>query len=72
MPRVYKLARDPRQEEILKEIGGIMAVMKVSRAELARLAGINPSTMAAHMKDIGSMRLSELWAIQDVGKRGMV
>ncbi len=70
MPRVRPLAReDPRETEILSEIGGVLAAMKISRKDLAKLAGINPSTFNLRMKDIGSMRLSELWRIQDIRKK---
>ena len=59
MPRVKPLIKpDPRSTAVLEEIGGTMAVMKMS-----------PATLCGRMKNIGDMRLKELWAIQDVRKR---
>lgn len=66
---VVKVSRDPREIQILEEIGGTMTALGVSQKELARRAKINPSTLNNRMHDIGSLRLSELWAIQDVRKR---
>lgn len=72
MPRVKPLIRpDPRATAILTEIGGGMAALRITQGELARRAGIKPSTLSGRMKDIGSMRLSELWAIQKVIERGL-
>ena len=70
MPRVKPLVkRSPEEVAILCEIGATLSAMRISRAELARKAHINPSTMQKRMNDIGSMRLSELWAIQDARKK---
>ena len=70
MPRVKPLTRrDPREIAVLSEIASTLVTMQISRAELARKAGINASTMQKRMNDIGSMRLSELWAIQDARKK---
>lgn len=70
MPRVRPLTKpDPRQVAVLEEIGGTLAAMKIGQNELAKRAGISPATMSGRMKNIGDMRLSELWAIQDVRKR---
>lgn len=70
MPRVKPLIRpDPRRTAVLAEIGGIRAALHLSQRGLAEKARIKPTTMSDRMKDIGSMRLSELWAIQDVAKR---
>lgn len=68
MPLI-KVSKDPREVEILEEIGATLMALGVSQKELARRAKINPSTLNARMHDIGSLRLSELWAIRDVKKR---
>lgn len=73
MPKVKPLTKRSREEvEVLTEIGSTMAVLGISRAELARKTGINPSTFQKRMDDIGSMRLSELWAIRAVRKKAGV
>ena len=70
MPRVKPLIRpDPRKTAVLAEIGSIKAALNLSQGELARRAKIRPTTFSDRMKDIGSMRLSELWAIQDVARK---
>ena len=70
MPRVKPLLKpDPRQVAVLEEIGGTLAVMKITQNELARRTGMSPATLSNRMKNIGDMRLSELWAIQDVRKK---
>ena len=70
MPKVKPLVRpDPREISIREEIGGVLAVLNITQNELARRTGISPATLSGRMKNIGDMRLSELWAIQDVRKR---
>ena len=70
MPKVKALIRrDPRETEVILEILGVLAAAKIDRKELAKLTGINISTLNLRMRDVGSMRLSELWKIQDVRKR---
>ena len=70
MPRVKPLIRpDPRAVAILEEIGGTLAAMHITQNELARRTGISPATLCNRLKHIGDMRLSELWAIQDVRKK---
>ena len=70
MPRVKPICKpDPRSVAVLEEIGGTMAAMKITQNELAKRSGMSKSTLSARMKSIGDMRLSELWAIQDVRKR---
>ena len=74
MPRVRPLARpDPWESEIRAEIGAGMAAMRISQKELAKMAGIKPTTLSMRIGkkgDIGSMRLSELYAIRKVFRRG--
>lgn len=73
MPKVKSLIKpDPRSVAVLEEIGGTMAVMKITQNELARRTGMSPSTLSNRMKHIGDMRLSELWAIRDLRSRSGV
>ncbi len=70
MPRIKPLIKkDPRSVAVLEEIGGTMAVMGITQNELARRSGMSPATLSGRLKHIGDMRLSELWAIQDVRKK---
>lgn len=70
MPRVKPLIKpDPRSVAVLEEIGGTMAVMRISQNELARKVGISPATLSGRLKEIGNMRLSEYWRIQDLRKQ---
>lgn len=73
MPRVRRLGvrADPRATAVLNEIGGGMAALRITQGELARRAGINRQTMSNRMRNIGEMKLSELWALQDVIERGL-
>lgn len=74
MPRTRALIRpDPRAQAIRTEIGGIIMRMGITKKELADKTGINYSTLMSRIGtkgDIGEMRLSEYWKIQDVGNRG--
>lgn len=69
MPRTYIYKPDPREIAIKEEIGGTMAVMGITQNELAKRSGMSPATLCGRLKNIGDMRLKELWAIQDVRKR---
>lgn len=70
MPRVKPLLKpDPRSVSVIEEIAGTLAVLRISQNELAKQIGISPATLSGRLKNIGDMRLSELWAIQDVRKR---
>ena len=70
MPRTKPLIKRSKEEtEVLIEIGSTLSVLGISRAELARKAHINPSTMQKRMNDVGSMRLDELWAIRAVRRK---
>ena len=69
MPRVKPLIReDPRETEIRREIGGIMGELRLTQGQLAERAGIDKATFSRRLKDLGSMRLSEYWRIQDAAK----
>ena len=73
MPKTKPLIRpDPRATDTLARIGSGRAALKITQGELARRAGINRQTMSNRMKNIGDMRLSELWAIEDVFRKGGV
>lgn len=70
MPRVNPLIKqDPRATAVLEEIGGTLAAMHITQNELARRTGMSPATLSNRLKNIGDMRLSELWRIQDVRKK---
>ena len=70
MPKVKPIIKpDPRSVAVLEEIGGTLAVMRISQNELARKVGISPATLSGRLKDIGNMRLSEYWRIQDLRKQ---
>lgn len=73
MPRVKALIRtDPRETEVKNKIGGILMQLGGSKVRLAQLTGINPNTLQKRIGksgDIGSMRLRELWAIEDLEGR---
>ena len=70
MPRVKPLAKpDPRETAVREEVGATLTVMRITQNELARQTGMSPATLSNRLRDIGSMRLSELWRIQDVRKR---
>lgn len=71
MPKVKPLARpDPRETDIRRKIGAIRGELNVSQGELARRAGIPPSTLSMYMQPgcVGNMRLKDLWALEDVLK----
>jgi len=70
MPKVKPLIKkDPREVNVLSEIGATLATLGVSRKELAQRCGMKPSTLNLRMHDIASMRLGELWAIQDLREK---
>ncbi len=72
MPRTKPLIRpDPRAVAVLTEIGGGKTALQITQGELARRAGIDPSLLCKRLKNIGEMRLSELWALQDAIERGL-
>ena len=70
MPRVKPLIRpDPRETEILAEVGAIIAALRITQEELAKRTGIAPSTLSRRMKHPGDFRIRELNAIRDLRKR---
>lgn len=60
MPRKPK---DPRQKEVENRIGGL--VLQLGRRELSKRSGIEYSTLCRRVKDVRSLTLGELWAIED-------
>ena len=70
MPRIKLIRPDPLEADIRAEIASGMARMQINQRELARRAGIEPSTLCRRMKNVREMRLSELWAIRKVFERG--
>lgn len=65
-------ARDERKVEVLQYIGGVMGALHISNKELSAMTGIKYRTLMNRIGkdgDIGSMKLYELWAIQDVARR---
>ena len=70
MPKVKPLVRpDPRERAIREEIGSIQGVLQINQAAMAKEIGMPNSTLSMRMKNIGTMRLSEYWAIQDMAKK---
>lgn len=69
MPRLK--TKDPPELVALRtEIAAGMAYLGINRTELAKRSGVNYNTLSLRFHDLGSMRMSELWAIRQVFKRG--
>lgn len=69
MPRLK--TKDPPELIALRtEIAAGMAYLGINRTELARRSHINYNTLSLRFSNLGSMRMSELWAIRKVFKRG--
>ena len=72
MPRVKSLIRvDPREVEILGEIGKLQAMTGKSYRHLCRQAGIPYNTFMLHKKIVKDMRLEELWKFRDICEKEM-
>lgn len=72
MPKVKKLCvtrPDPRETELLGEIGRAQGVTGKSYRYLCDKARISYTTFMAHKQSIKSMRFGELWAFMDACKR---
>ena len=69
MPRL-KSKEQPELVALRMEIAAGMAFLNINRTELAKKTGINYNTLSLRFSDLGSMRMSELWAIRKVFKRG--
>lgn len=71
MPRTKRLVHmDSRELAIRQEIGAIKAELMISQGELAKRAGIAPSTLSMRLQEggIADMKLGEYWSLQDVLK----
>jgi len=72
MPRTRPLIRfDPRETEILGEIGKLQAMAGKSYRHLCRQAGIPYNTFMLHKKNVKDMRLEELWKFRDICEKEM-
>ena len=71
MPRVKLIEPSPEETKLRKEIGSIMCALHMNTKQLADAIGVNYSTMKLRLsKDgISGMRMSEYWAIQELGRR---
>ena len=68
--RVKPLIRpDPRETELLGEIGRAQSMTKKSYRYLCKRAGLSYATFMSHKKNIRNMRHGELWAFLDACKR---
>jgi len=70
MARVKPLIRpDPRETELLGEIGRAQSMTKKSYRYLCKRAGLSYATFMSHKKNIRNMRHGELWAFLDACER---
>ena len=75
MPKVKRLGiQDSRETRVRSMIGAIQGALRIDRKQLAEMAGIPPTTLCKRLTtgSIGNMRLSELWRLEDVGRRNGV
>ena len=70
MPRLKQKKEDPQLVALRTEIAAGMAFLGISRPALAKMTGINYNTLSLRFHDLGSMRMSELWAIRQVFRKG--
>lgn len=67
MPRVVLTRPDPLETDLMEEIAGGMATSKITVKDLARLTGINYSTLVKRIGrtgDIKTLRIGELIRIR--------
>lgn len=70
MGRIKPLIRpDPRETELLGEIGRAQSMTKKSYRYLCKRAGLSYATFMSHKQNIRNMRHGELWAFLDACKR---
>lgn len=69
MPRL-KSKDPPELVDLRTEIAAGMGYLNIDRKELSRRTGINYNTLSAHLLNLGSLRMSELWSIRRVFKQG--
>ena len=66
MPKVSRLIKqDPREIELLRELGAAQAATGLSCREICRRAGIKYDTFIHHRRNPGQMRFFERWAFLD-------
>lgn len=72
MPRTRLLIRsDPREVEILGEIGKLQAMTGKSFKHLCGRAGLQYNTFMLHKRNVKDMRLEELWKFRDICEKEM-
>ena len=72
MPRTRTLIRsDPRETELLGEIGRAQSMTKKFYRYLCKRAGLEYGTFMAHKVDIENMRCGELWKFRDICEKEM-
>ena len=70
MPKVRPLIRpDPRETELLGEIGRLQAMSGKSYRYLCDRAGLEYKTFMAHKANVKQMRYSEFWKFADVCRK---
>ena len=70
MARVKPLIRpDPRESQLLGEIGKAQSMTKKSYRYLCEKAGVTYGTFMAHRKNVKNMRYGELWAFFDACRK---
>ena len=71
MPKVRQFTSyDPLEADIRAEIAAGLARMQITQRELARRSGIDHTKLSRRLRNVGDMRLSELWAIRKVFRKG--
>ena len=72
MARVKPLIRlDPREAELLGEIGKLQAMTGKSFKHLCKRAGLSYTTFMLHKRNVKDMRLEELWKFRDICEKEM-
>lgn len=63
-----KECREEKEQAIKEMIDGKLGALNMSHKDLAKKAGINPSTLYARRRNPEELKVGELWAIIDVLK----
>ena len=69
MPRIKLIRPDPRETELLGEIGRLQCQSGKSYRYLCMKAGIDYSTFMRHKKKPSQLRYGEIWRFCDTAKR---
>ena len=70
MPKVRNLIKpDPRETDLLREIGGAAAATGKSYRQICKRAGIEYATFMLHKSNVKQMRFGELWAFLDACRK---